>query len=90
MGRSAKFTKRPSKEAKARSKIAQANSKPVPPPRSPSPTPQAQGEEEGKSKKKRKLMRAKVDKVGSRPIHKAFNSDGEGRSPDLHFYLACE
>ncbi|WWD00800.1 hypothetical protein V866_007736 [Kwoniella sp. B9012] len=64
MGRSAKFTKRPSKEAKARSKIAQANAKPLPPPRSPSPPPQTEaGGDVEKGKKKRKLMRAKVDKV---------------------------
>ncbi|WVQ69473.1 uncharacterized protein L199_007691 [Kwoniella botswanensis] len=63
MGRSAKFTKRPSKEAKARSKIAQANAKPLPPPRSPSPPPQTEaGGDVEKGKKKRKLMRAKVDK----------------------------
>ncbi|WWC68134.1 uncharacterized protein I206_102057 [Kwoniella pini CBS 10737] len=64
MGRSAKFTKRPSKDAKARSKIAQQNAKPLPPPRSPSPSTYVGGEQgDGqKGKKKRKLMRAKVDK----------------------------
>jgi hypothetical protein len=62
MGRSAKFTKRPSKEQKAASKIAKSSNKPLPPP----PKKEAKKEEaeEGEGKvKKRTSMRAKVDKA---------------------------
>jgi hypothetical protein len=63
MGRSAKFTKRPSKDQKAASKIAKNSSKPI---AAPAPKREAKKEDveevEGKVKK-RTSMRAKVDKV---------------------------
>lgn len=61
MGRSAKFTKRPSKEQKAASKIAKSSNKPLPPPKK---EPKKEDIEEGEGKvKKRTSMRAKVDKA---------------------------
>lgn len=64
MGRSAKFTKRPSKQAKAASKTAKEARKPLPPAPPPAPAEEKDGEGgEGKGPKKRRMMRAKVDKV---------------------------
>ena len=62
MGRSAKFTKRPSKEQKAVSKIAKTSNKPLPPP-APKRKEVEEVEEVGGKVKKRTSMRAKVDKV---------------------------
>ena len=59
MGRSAKFTKRPSKEQKAASKMARDSRKPLSPPPAKK---EVEEEPEGKAKK-RQSMRAKVDKV---------------------------
>jgi hypothetical protein len=64
MGRSAKFAKKPSKKEKQVKGMVKAASRPAPRPAT--PPPQDDEAAAGGSKvKKRKMMRAKVDQVGS-------------------------
>ena len=63
MGRSAKFMKKPSKKERQARDTVKAASRPVRP-RSPTPPPKEEGDGANKVKKRR-MMRAKVDKVGS-------------------------
>lgn len=69
MGRSAKFTKRPSKQTKAATKTARESQKPLPPRVVVQVAAEENSAEGGdKGGKKRKMMRAKVDKVGICPV----------------------